>query len=266
MRYGYVTTNVLDMWSKPQFGSERVNQVLFAELVEVGGQRSGYYRVVLSDGYRGWINCNHVRLISRSAYKAYRRTRNAIVTAGTARLYAGRSGGVVSPYFVFYGTELFLKSKSAGRATIGLPDGRSLYLSGNCVDKFCNGRRSSNVSGPRLVTEAKKFLGIPYLWGGVSPAGFDCSGMVRAVAARFGVRLPRDTKDQIKAGTKVERDQVRAGDLLFFERHVGFATGRDRIIHCSVGGGGVRINSLRPDLTDYRKDLDETFDQARRII
>jgi len=54
--------------------------------------------------------------------------------------------------------------------------------------------------------------------------------------------------------------------LLFFQRHVGFAIGRDRIIHSSVGGSGVRINSLNPDMKDYRPDLDRDFATARRVL
>ena len=78
--------------------------------------------------------------------------------------------------------------------------------------------------------------------------------------------MPRDTKDQINSGVKIDRDKVKTGDLLFFDRHVGFAIGKNKIIHSSVSGGGVRINSLMSDTKDYRKDLDESFKTARRII
>jgi cell wall-associated NlpC family hydrolase len=122
------------------------------------------------------------------------------------------------------------------------------------------------VSAAGVIREARRFLGVPYLWGGISPAGFDCSGFVRAIFSRFGIRVPRDTRDQVKAGIKVDRVNVRPGDLLFFNRHVGIALRHNRMIHASLGGGGVGINSLRPGDDDYRKDLDDSFVTARRLL
>jgi cell wall-associated NlpC family hydrolase len=78
--------------------------------------------------------------------------------------------------------------------------------------------------------------------------------------------MPRDTKDQITMGERVDRDCIKTGDLLFFRRHVGLAIGRTHLVHASRGGGGVRINALVPGLPDYREDLDRDFVQARRMI
>ncbi len=96
--------------------------------------------------------------------------------------------------------------------------------------------------------------------------GFDCSGFVRSIFASFGICLARDTKDQIREGGQIERRLVRQGDLLFFDRHVGLALSKERLIHASMGGGGVRINAINKDLPDYREDLDRNFVMARRII
>jgi cell wall-associated NlpC family hydrolase len=77
--------------------------------------------------------------------------------------------------------------------------------------------------------------------------------------------VPRDTRDQISVGQRVERERIKSGDLLFFRRHVGLAVGRTHIIHASRGGGGVRLEALVPGLPVYREDLDRDFAQARRI-
>ncbi|MCK4632599.1 MAG: C40 family peptidase, partial [candidate division Zixibacteria bacterium] len=74
------------------------------------------------------------------------------------------------------------------------------------------------------------------------------------------------TKDQIKEGCEIERDQMKHGDLIFFDRHVGIACGEDSIVHASLGGGGVRVNSIRPGGVDYRQDLDRDYRTTRRII
>lgn len=264
MKYGIVTTNVLDMWSRPQFESERFNQALWGSLVRIGGHRFGYARVVLSDGYVGWVSVAHVREIDRNVWETYYRSRNAVVTTRTARLIDPDSGKVVDPFFLYYGTELCVDGTVGNKTRIVLPDGKIRLIAANAITR--TNVISQKVTGPKLVAEAKKFLGVQYLWGGITPAGFDCSGLVSAICRRFGVGCPRDTKDQIKIGKKIMRKQIRTGDLLFFERHVGIAIGRNRLIHSSVGGSGVRVNSLKPKLPDYREDLDKTFDQARRIL
>ena len=150
-------------------------------------------------------------------------------------------------------------------ARIGLPDDQNRILKASAIAPT-GSEGHKRVAGSMLVAEASRFLGVPYLWGGVSPNGFDCSGLVQTICRRFGIHVPRDTKDQIAIGTEIPREQVVTGDLLFFKRHVGFAIGTDRIIHSSVGGSGVRINSLRAGMADYREDLDRDFNQARRIV
>ncbi len=265
VKHGFVTTNLLDMWSEPRFGTERVNQVLFGQTVRVEGERAGYLKALLPDGYRGWINAGHVKPVSRKAADDWFRKRNAVVSARRVKLAGSRDGKPVEPWFLHYGTMVRVRSLLSGKASIDLPDGSTRCVSAGSVQRFTRAKRPP-VTGARLVREAKRFLGVPYLWGGITPGGFDCSGMVQAIAARFGIELPRDTKDQLSVGKDIDREQITTGDLLFFDRHVGFAIGRDRIIHCSVGGSGVRINSLREGMDDYRKDLDETYKCARRII
>ena len=90
--------------------------------------------------------------------------------------------------------------------------------------------------------------------------------MVQRVYARFGIILPRDSKDQRKAGHRITGDEILPGDLLFFSGHVAVAIDKYRIIHSSLAEGGVAINSLNPEDSDFRKDLFDTFLEARRVI
>jgi cell wall-associated NlpC family hydrolase len=98
-----------------------------------------------------------------------------------------------------------------------------------------------------LVNTALGFRGIPYRNGGSEPTGFDCSGFVRYVFGLYGTWLPREVRDQYGAGYQVPPDDIKAGDLLFFETvtrgpsHVGLALGDNRFVHAPSSSGVVRV-------------------------
>ena len=99
---------------------------------------------------------------------------------------------------------------------------------------------------PVLAT-AMGLRGSPYRSGGNDPAGFDCSGFVRYVFAQHGRSLPREVREQFAVGARIERDEVRPGDLVFFETvspgasHVGIALGGDEFVHAPSSRGVVRV-------------------------
>ena len=99
---------------------------------------------------------------------------------------------------------------------------------------------------PSLLTTALALRGTPYRLGGNDLTGFDCSGFVRYVFAQFGHQLPREVQAQFKAGRPIARDEIRAGDLVFFETvskgasHVGIALGNDEFVHAPSSRGVVR--------------------------
>jgi cell wall-associated NlpC family hydrolase len=100
--------------------------------------------------------------------------------------------------------------------------------------------------GSRAVRLARRYLGVPYSWGGASPSGFDCSGLTSYVYARLGVALPHNAAAQFGVGRPVPRSRLRPGDLLFFSGlgHVGMYVGRGRMIHAPHSGSRVQIVSL----------------------
>ena len=112
------------------------------------------------------------------------------------------------------------------------------------------GGSSEATTGEKIVTTAKKYIGVPYVWGGTSPSGFDCSGLVQYVFKAHGISLPRTTKEQWKVGTSISKSQLQVGDLVFFANtyttgvsHVGIYVGDNQFIHAS-SSKGVIISSL----------------------
>jgi cell wall-associated NlpC family hydrolase len=101
-----------------------------------------------------------------------------------------------------------------------------------------------------IAATALAFTGVPYRNGGSDPSGFDCSGFVQYVFAQLGAVLPREVRDQYQVGRRIDRDEIRAGDLVFFETvsrgasHVGVAIGDDGFVHAPSSRGVVRVERL----------------------
>jgi cell wall-associated NlpC family hydrolase len=100
--------------------------------------------------------------------------------------------------------------------------------------------------GDRAAGLARRYIGVPYAWGGASPGGFDCSGLVMYVYSKLGVNLPHHAASQYSYGRKVSRWALKPGDLVFFSGlgHVGLFIGKGRFIDAPQSGGVVRIALL----------------------
>jgi cell wall-associated NlpC family hydrolase len=119
------------------------------------------------------------------------------------------------------------------------------------------------LPGLRLARYARRLIGIPYRWGGDSPAtGFDCSGFVRFVYAHFGLRLPHSSYSDFALGVGVSRGGLRPGDLVFFDGlgHVGIYVGANRFIQAPHTGASVEITSLSAPW------YSTAYDGARRLL
>jgi cell wall-associated NlpC family hydrolase len=135
--------------------------------------------------------------------------------------------------------------------SISLPTGR-----------YPGSSTTTSASAARVLGTADQYVGVPYAWGGTSPnSGFDCSGFVQYVFAKQGVRLPRTSREQAQVGTSLSPDwrAISAGDLVMFAEngrisHVAIYAGRNRIIHSTSSGGGVRYDDLSTQRGDWFVD------------
>lgn len=262
MLHGIIKVPVTDLRSDPDSRSERLSQALFGTPVEIREVQKEFAKIALIDGYKGWSRIDHITQVAFGLWRAYSAAPKAKVK--TEMVLVGSEAGVsAEPLRVFFGTELMISAER--RYTIfSIPNGPSARISKEHL-VIRDRRKTSGTSGKILVSTAKRFLGVPYLWGGITPLGFDCSGLVQSVYRFHGLDVPRDSKDQRHVGYAVDRDELQAGDLLFFPGHVAISCGGKKVLHASGSRGMVVLDSLSPDAPNYRQDLDEKYEFARRF-
>ena len=214
--------------------SEQVTQLVLGETAAVLERRAEWFRARDdADGYEGWVHSGYVVEVDRQRAAAWR----AAAVAWSDGAVAETETGPV---------QLPLRARvvpSNGR--IGLTDGRQARIVTGVVRTMDEVIRSARSISPDLWAW-RAFWGAPYLWGGVTPAGVDCSGLVQTTFAARGVPLPRDAWQQATAGTLVPPHAIQPGDLCFFrgettERitHVAIYAGDHTIVHSTVRLGAV---------------------------
>jgi cell wall-associated NlpC family hydrolase len=239
------------------------SQALYGQPVEVLEQRDGWARVVLPTqpspkddrGYPGWIPLE--QLVTAGALPAKTSPPTgleAVVKRRKAWAFdtADRTVGALK---LSYGTRLPVLGVTGPTISVSGPDGRALWVSAKRVKVVATGDPARRPTKRAVVKEARKFLGLPYLWGGTSGFGFDCSGFTHAVYAQLGIEIPRDATPQFGEGTPiVSRADLRRGDLVFFRtsggvlHHVGIYVGRGRMIHSPRTGQPVQYSTITTGL------------------
>jgi cell wall-associated NlpC family hydrolase len=274
---GLVTVSVANLRSTPSEGAELVSQALLGTPLKVLKKRGGWYYVQMPDHYLGWMSNGFVR-IDENRYEVWAKQPKVIVTTEYGFTYQSkeRNSQVVSD--VVIGSLLNLIEDSGTHYRVEYPDGRKAYLAKEKAEPYDRWIAGAKDTPETVVSTAKRFLGVPYLWGGTSAKGFDCSGYTKTVFFLNGVILPRDASQQVLIGGPIdigsELGNLEVGDLLFFgsegtdgkkERvtHVGIYIGDKKFIHAS---GDVRINSLNPADADYSEYRHRTFLRAKRFI
>ena len=236
MNYGISNLSIIPVRKDPSEKSEMVTQILFGEHFELREQMVGWTNVKLEyDGYEGWVDSKMITPIPLRSLGKIQNSATAVTSdiitivpvnyEQNLMLVAGSTLPVWRPY---------LKQFSIPKET---------YLA---TGEVCYGPPDD----PRdlAIKQALKYFNAPYLWGGRTPFGIDCSGFSQIIYKMIGIKLPRDASEQVKIGTAMSFvDEAEPGDLAFFDDeegnivHVGIIWKRNKIIHAS---GKVRIDNV----------------------
>ncbi len=262
---------VLPVRADASHRAEMISQTLCGEIVHILAEHGDWYQIKMPDGIQGWLAAGGTRAASPQEADEWRRSASSVSLGMTVTDLSGRQAS--TPVVVPWGARL----KPAARGRVEFPDGASgLPCDSESVVSSDSLSERFPAHGADIAKTALRWLGTPYLWGGRTEAGADCSGFVQSVFRVHGIELPRDSEPQAETGSDVlvrpnEEPNLMAGDLLFFGSsecpetigHVGISLGGSLMVHCAAGNGGTAIDDLGGD-GEYERCLGWLLASARR--
>jgi len=238
---GVVIDTVANLYSKPDQAVDLVTQAILGTTLSILEDRVGWRHVRMPDHYQGWIEAAHLRLYAEGE---------------TPYASAGRVAQAANLFALIYHDPSVTSRAPAQRATIGarlevvgeiegwvrvvLPDWSLGWVQKGDVRLLRAEAPQPRRSAAAVIATTRRFLGVPYLWGGSTPLGIDCSGFTQLVYRLNGVSLLRDADMQYTQPglAPVDKADLQVGDLLFFGgdriTHMGIHIGRGRFIHCTT--------------------------------
>lgn len=275
--FGVVNLSVANLRSEPNHPAELSTQALLGTVVNLYKKKGGWYLIQTPDNYLGWVDDDAIFLMNQKELSDFLSHEKIIVTVPFDVVYANdKRSSVVSD--VVIGNILTVNNIGKEEYSVQLPDGRSGYISSSSAKTLSSWNATLKYNSNGILSTAKAFMGIPYLWGGTSCKGFDCSGFTKTVFFMNGFILPRDASQQVFSGVEIDTKEnfnlLKDGDLLFFgekatenkkERitHVGIYIGDTEFIHAA---GMVKINSLDKSRANFSEYRFRTFVRAKRIL
>lgn len=275
--YGVINLSVADIREAADFTSGMATQAILGTPVRIY-QKDNWYRIQTPDGYIGWSQLANFHPMTKGEFNRWNLAKKVVFTDYFGFSYSQPDKDSQTVTDLVNGNMLKLEGEDGEFYKISYPDGKFAYISKTQAKPYRDWINSITLTKESLVEKAYKLMGIPYVWGGTSVKGMDCSGYTKTVLFMHGIILMRDASQQANTGIPVDissgYENLEVGDLMFFGkageegkkdriRHVGFYLGDNRFIHAS---GCVRISSLDPDAPDYDEINAKEFIRATRII
>ncbi len=281
--YGVINLSVANNRYAASHVAEMANQSLLGTPVKILKKYKGYYFVRTPDNYLSWTESAGVTPMTKGEFDSWRNAKKIIYldTYGHAFSKASVTSGPVSD--LVSGNILQVIGEESGFYKVSFPDKRIAYVPVDKAQAFDQWERRPDPGADQILNTARTMLGVPYLWGGTSAKGFDCSGFTKTSYFLNGIVLPRDASQQALVGEKVDiyengtvsiakcLGNLKPGDLLFFAgdktnmrvTHTAIYIGNGEFIQSA---GLVRINSMIKTAENYSDFESRTLVSARRIL
>lgn len=254
MTHAICLLSIVPCRSEPDDRSEMVTQLLFGDLVEIKARKNKWIKIrCIDDNYVAWVDEKQLDVIDKNIFDKLSKEKYSF------------SEDFIAP--IVNTNDKSVQTVVMGSKIRGAASKKNEFLLGQYSFKHEGHLRAvpKKLNRTQLIEDAFAYLNSPYLWGGKTPMGIDCSGFTQMVYAMNGISLPRDAHQQAETGHALSFiEEAEEGDLAFFDNnegkiiHVGIMLTKHRIIHAS---GKVRVDRIdhqgifRDDINDYSHSL-----------
>ncbi len=272
-----INISVANLRSQPKHSAELATQATLGTPVKVLKKQEGWYYIQTPDKYLAWVDDGGIKLLDDRVMNNWKTAPKMIYTKTYGHSYEGPDR--VQPVSDLVAGNILEIIKYADKFFIvRYPDGRQAYVSKEEAEPYNAWLEQLTLNADSLVAKSKTLMGVPYLWGGTSTKGMDCSGFTKTVYFLNGIVIPRDASQQVHTGKAIDSvanfENLQKGDLLFFGKkasdstsekvvHVGMWIGKNEFIHAS---DKVRISSMDKDAKNYDGFNRNRYLRTKRIL
>jgi len=276
--YGIINLSVANARTQPGDGAEMATQGLLGHPVKVYKKQRGYYLAQTADKYVSWIDDDGIQPMDEKEFNEWSSAAKIIYTKDYGLAYSKKDIHSPPVSDLVKGNILKKINSESDYFEVEFPDKRTAFVPSSDAADFNTWAENQKPDQNIVLSTAFRFMGFPYLWGGTSVKGMDCSGFTKVAFLSNGLILPRDASQQVNSGDPIDIsngfDKLMPGDLLFFgskatdttkERvtHVAIYIGNYDFIHSS---GRVRINSLDKSKDNFSEYRFNSLLKAKRIL
>lgn len=272
-----VKISVANLRSNPAHSAELATQATLGTPLNVLKNEGDWYLVQTPDKYLAWVDKGGIQLTTEAEFSKWQKAPKMIFTNtfGASYSEASEESQVVSDLVA--GDILAFIKEDKMFYQVKYPSGDTAFVKKNEMKTYSEWVKTLNPTEENLITTSKTLMGLPYLWGGTSSKGVDCSGFTKTVYFLNGIVLPRDASQQVHTGTLIDTtrnfEKLIPGDLLFFGRkatdttsekvvHVGMWIGNNQFIHAL---GNVHISTVDTTDTDFDEYNYNRYLRTKRI-
>jgi hypothetical protein len=287
MEYGLANLSVCNNRAAPQNAAEMMTQMILGTPVQVLKKQAGYYLVRTPDGYISWTDGTAVSLLNKEGFEEWKKSNRIIYTEDFGHAFSKADLKSARVSDLVKGNILVVTGEEKGFYKVSFPDKRAGYIQKTDARLFSDWEKRPNPNADAVLTTAKTLIGVPYLWGGTSIKGVDCSGFTKTSYFLNGIVIPRDASQQALVGEAVdvlESDSIsvekcmknlKPGDLMFFSAAKRRGINGGRVSHTAIymgngefiqSAGMVKINSFVPSAANYDEHQSQTLVSARRFL
>lgn len=273
-----VNISVANLRSKPGHSQELATQATLGTILNVFKKEENWYYVQTPDNYLAWVDDGGIELIDAQKAQNWNNDEKVIYNRTYGHAYLGPDDDAPIVSDLTAGNLLSIVKYAAEHFIVRFPDGRNAYVRRNEAEPYKEWLQNLDGTPETLVATAQELMGVPYLWGGTSTKGVDCSGFTKTVYFLNGMVIPRDASQQVHTGTAIDStknfENLQKGDLLFFGRkatdsttekvvHVGMWIGDNEFIHSS---GKVRVSSMNRNSKNYDEYNLNRYLRTKRVF